>query len=263
VPIAGIIAGFALPFLMEQVGLPATILILMVITVLSTLAVQPVRDQLDGERDSHQPLNLRIFLAPSNVLAPFRTLVQTPRLLPMSFIAFCNSIGQSVLFAYLITYMVSDLHYALRTAGTVFAVLQVSGIVGRLALGWLTDRLDASNGILRISSLTSALTIACLAFSASDWPVWAFFLIASVGGIACCSWAGICLAEVARAAPRHQVSEATSGVTLIYYIGYVIGPLVFAALLSLSGSYRIDLLIVATLTALGALGSAAQKPEPA
>jgi predicted MFS family arabinose efflux permease len=253
VPIAGIIAGIALPFLVEHTGMSGTIAVLMVATFASAVLVQPVRERLDQDRDPCQPLGFNIFLSAGNLMTPFRCVARSARLMQMSFVAFCNSFGQSVIFAYLITYLVSGLHFDLQVAGTIFACLQVSGVVGRVLFGWLADRFSASMAILRISSLTSALAVAVLAFSSADWPPAAFILLASVSGMACASWAGICLAEAARSAPSGAVSEATSGVTLVYYIGFVLGPVLFAALLALSDSYRFGLLITAALTACGAL----------
>ncbi len=253
VPLAGIVAGVALPFFVAHTGLPGTIAILMLVTLASALLVQPVRDKLDRDRDPRQPLGFNIFLSAGNLSAPFRCVARSPRLVQMSFVAFCNSVGQGVIYAYLITYLVASLHFDLQVAGTIFAVLQVSGVVGRVLLGWLADRFNASMAILRASSLTSALAVAAFAFSSAAWPPAAFILLASISGLACASWAGICLAEAARAALPGEVSEATSGVTLVYYIGFVIGPVLFAGLLGLSDSYRLGLLITAALTACGAL----------
>ena len=59
------------------------------------------------------------------------------------------------------------------------------------------------------------------------------------------SWNGVHLAEVARLAPRHRVSEATSGGAIVTFMGYVIGPSGFAMVLALTDSYRLAFGIVA------------------
>jgi hypothetical protein len=70
-------------------------------------------------------------------------------------------------------------------------------------------------------------------------------LLAAVAGFVAASWNGIYLAEVARLVPRDRVSEATSGSTLLTFLGYVAGPAAFALLVKASGGWGLPMVAVA------------------
>ena len=55
---------------------------------------------------------------------------------------------------------------------------------------------------------------------------------------------------MARVAPPDRVSDVTSGTTLFVFLGYVAGPSAFSALVTLSGSWSLPMVLVALLLAL-------------
>ena len=66
-------------------------------------------------------------------------------------------------------------------------------------------------------------------------------------GFAATSWNGVYMGEVARMAPPGKIGDATSGSTFLTFIGYVLGPLVFSAVVEHTGSYRIAFVLTALL----------------
>ncbi|MBV9591148.1 MAG: hypothetical protein JO310_16245, partial [Hyphomicrobiales bacterium] len=56
------------------------------------------------------------------------------------------------------------------------------------------------------------------------------------------------LAEIAREAPKGKVAETTSGATLVVFLGYVLGPALFATSLSTTHSYAAAFLVTAALS---------------
>ena len=107
----------------------------------------------------------------------------------------------------------------------------------------------------------SALTTAFFAYAAPDWPYWWLVLLAAASGITISSWNGLMLAEVAANVPFARVAEATSGTTLLVFLGYIVGPVGFSLILDLT-SYRAAFLFLSALTAFGAvvLLRAARRP---
>jgi hypothetical protein len=78
--------------------------------------------------------------------------------------------------------------------------------------------------------------------------------LAFAGGIfAVTSWNGVYLAEVATLAPPDRVGEATSGSTFCTFIGYVVSPTLFAAIVAATGSYPGAFLLTAALPLTAAL----------
>jgi MFS family permease len=86
-----------------------------------------------------------------------------------------------------------------------------------------------------------------------QWPTFALILLSALAGVTVSSWNGVQLAEVAREAPKGRVGETTSGATLVIFLGYVLGPALFAFLLAVTGGYRLPFLVTAALSCAAAL----------
>jgi MFS family permease len=251
VPLGGVLAAVILPPLV-LIDWRLAILVGAALPVLVTLAIQPLRRRIDRDRERTQDLSLSTFLAPENLLMPLHALRMSPRLPPLIFASACLAAAQGSVFAYLVTFLVARQNMDLTAAGAIFAILQVSGIVGRILLGGLADRLGSAVGMLCVATLASAVTTAALAVVAPDWPWWSLALIAAIAGITVSSWNGLMLAEVAAAVPLARVAEATSGTTLLVFLGYIVGPVGFALILDATASYRAAFLAISLLTVAGA-----------
>ena len=84
-------------------------------------------------------------------------------------------------------------------------------------------------------------------------PPLALILLSALAGLTVSSWNESQLAEVAREAPKGRVGETTSGATLVIFVGYVVGPTLFAFLLAQTGGYRLPFLVTAALSLAAAL----------
>src|SRR5690606_31049742 len=103
-------------------------------------------------------------------------------------------------------YLVDRLNYSLSLAGLVFAAMQVGGVLGRVALGWLADHLRSATATLSVAALFSALTTALLGMTSAQWPLWSVIVLAFVAGCTAASWNGVQIAEVARRSPSHLIT---------------------------------------------------------
>jgi hypothetical protein len=72
-------------------------------------------------------------------------------------------------------------------------------------------------------------------------------------GLTGLSWNGVYLAEVAAIAPPDAAGAATGGALSVTFLGIVLGPALFSAVVSLSGSYTLGFTIVAAGALLGGL----------
>jgi MFS family permease len=253
VPIGGILAGLLLPGLVETRGWRATVGVLLLATLATAAAVAPVRAAIDADRDRAQSLHPMEFLSRRNLIRPLSILWRVPLLLRHAGASACFSCAQGAVFAYYVTYLVHTCNFSLAVAGAIFAIFQASGVLGRILLGWLCDRLGSGLAILRATGFLSASTIVALALSAPHRTFIVHAVIASIGGITISSWNGVNLAEVARAAPDRQVSETTAGVAFVNYFGFVTGPLGVAGLVWASESYTVALLAMGCIAAVGSI----------
>ncbi len=251
VPFGGVLAAVILPPL-TLIDWRLAILVAAALPLLVTAAIQPMRRRIDRDRDRGQDLSPRTFLAPENLLMPVHALRMSPRIPPLIFASSCLAAAQGAVFAYLVTFLVASLNMDLAAAGAIFAIVQVAGIFGRILLGGMADRLGSATGMLCVAAVASAITTAAFGLVAPDWPWWSLALLAAIAGITVSSWNGLMLAEVAAAVPPARVAEATSGTTLLVFLGYIVGPVGFALILDATASYRSAFLAVSLLTAAGA-----------
>lgn len=251
VPAGGIIAGLALPPIAEAYGWRMSLVFSAVLVAVTIMAVQPMRNALDAGRATGQSLAIRAFLSPANILEPLRALRTSSSLTRLAAAGACLAIGQGVWFAYVITFAVSDLHYDLRSAGFAFAAMQATGVFGRVLLGGLADRVRSASRLLGYVGIASGLTSLAMVFATPQWPFWAFCLLSSIAGVTVSSWNGVQMSEVARRAAHGLVREASSGATIVIFLGYVFGPLAFATLVSVTGRFDLGFLVAAIAGLLG------------
>jgi len=206
------------------------------------LAMQPLRVQWDGDRD---PATARTL--------PFAGLLVVWRLPPLrwlSFASFCYTFVQLCLGTFLVTMMVEEAGYTLVAAGLLLSLTQVSGIAGRIAWGWLTDRTGDGVGILLALNLVMVACCALTVLISPRWPAFALALLFIAFGASAVGWNGIYLAEVAKNSPHGMVSVVTAGASVWNYASVLIGPAAFATLYRSTGSYTITfgwLTIIAVL----------------
>ena len=223
------------------------------IPLVTILATQCVRHQVDMDRDRAQSIAIARLLSPANMLAPLRVIGASLILPRLTLAGAFLACGQGSLFAFLVTYLNQGLGLDLVTSGGIYAMTQVAGMPGRVALGWIADRMGSGLPALRFLSLTSALTLTVCAMTTPAWSPLALTLLSAIAGVTVSSWNGVQLAEVAREAPKGRVGETTSGATLYVFFGYIVGPALFAMLVTATGDYRAAFLLVAGLTLMAGL----------
>ena len=260
VPFGGIMAGLILPYLVELGGLNLCLWFAAGFAALTALLMQPYRAAIDHERDRSQSLHLRQFLSLGNISKPINALRDTPQLMRVAMSGTCLALGQGVWISFLVTILVNQMSMSLTMAGLYFSLMQGAGVFGRIVLGWASDRLGSGRLTLRLAMISSALTTLCLPFVTPEWSLLSITILCIVAGITVTSWNGVQIAEITQLAPPHQVREASSGATLVLFIGYVAGPAGFALLTSLTGSIPFGLYVTSLIIACGLLILPARRP---
>jgi MFS family permease len=252
VPLGGMIAGLLLPPLVA-IDWKLAIAAAAGLTLLVTIAMQAMRERLDQDRDRSQPLSAATFLAAENLLAPIEALRLSPRIPPIVFAAFCLAAAQGATFAFMVTFLVTEIGLELTSAGIMFSIVQVTGIFGRILLGGVADRFGSTAATLCVTAISSTVTTLAFAFVTPAWSFGALAALSGICGITVSSWNGLMLAEIAAAVPIGRVAQATSGTTLLVFLGYIAGPLIFSFVLDAAHSYALAFSSVSALTALGAV----------
>ena len=249
VPLGGLVAGVLFPPVAERFGWVWAVALACGMVLSAALIIQPLRARLDDDRDPGHRVRID---APEQSV---RLIFSTPRLRPIALVAFSFGAMQLSLFGFFVTYLVERVGLDLVTAGLLFSVMQGAGIVARVGWGWVSDRWVSARPLLAgLGAGTVASTAAAIAFSES-WSLAALAAGSAALGITAVGWNGIYLAEVARAVPIEKVGLATGGVLMFTFVGVMLGPSTFGAIVAMTGSYAaafiaMDVLVLATVVAL-------------
>lgn len=267
-PLGGAAAGLVLTPISAAHGWMAGILVAAVIAVLAAASIQPFKAELDAERDPNQKLNLHVVFQRQTWLAPLASLTYHPALPPLTALAVSLAVVQGCLFTFTVTWLNLTHGLSLVQAGTVFATMLFAGVVARIVLGWVADRMRRPMRHLLIQSVAAALATAAFGAMPEALSLTAVNILAGITGFLAASWNGVYLSEVARLAPPSQISAATAGSSLFTFLAYLFAPVGFALLVSISGSWTLaflvcaaQLAIVAALVGL-ALDGAEKKETP-
>ncbi len=251
-PLGSAAAGLMLPAIAVLWGWRWALVATAVISAASSVLVEPWRTTIDVERrSSGRPVIIELFSLRAVVL-PFRVIASRRSLRWLSGTGFSFACVQGCLFSFYDTYLTTSLGMSLAAAGTAFAVLQAVGMVARILMGFLADRLGSAVRTLILLGLGSSLASVLAAALSLDLPWVLVLLVSAVIGFVGVSWNGVFLAEVARLAPEGRVSEVTSGATLLTFLGYVVAPAGFSEMVPMLGGYAPCFLAIAVLPLISA-----------
>jgi MFS family permease len=169
---------------------------------------------------------------------------------------------QITLVTYLVSFLVESFALTLVLAGLVMAVSQVASVIGRVLWGVLADRVLSRRAMLGLLGIGMGLSALAALAASPDWPAWLLFFYASAFGATAVGWNGVFLAEIARVAPAGRTSEATGGCLFFTFLGVVVTPPSFNAVLALAGSYPIAYAAFALPALVVGIWMLARMPKP-
>jgi MFS family permease len=231
VPLGAAIAGAVAPALVLAFSWQAAALAIGAACALCALALIPVRERYDAQRDPAAPVSLR------SAFAPVLLIVRDRALLELSLVSMIYAGMQITLLAYLVTFLVESFALSLVLAGMVMAASQLTSVAARIVWGAAADRFVSRRAMLGLLGLGMGVSAFTALAAHPGWPLWALFAFAMAFGATAVGWNGVFLAEVARRAPPGQVSDATGGSAFFTFLGVVLTPLLFHAALSATSSY--------------------------
>ena len=241
VPLGGVIAGIGGPPVAQWLGWPAVFAGLALIAATMALAMQPVRARWDDDRSTR---------GHAAGFGALRVLARSRPTLWLGLMACCLAASQLCLLTYLVAFMVEDLGLGLVVAGLVMSAVHLSGVCGRVLWGLIADRISSGLAVLSGLAVTMILLFAGIAAIAPDWPFGFMVALFVAAGATAVGWNGVYLATVAQRNPPHLVGEATGAVLVLTYFGVLIGPSLFALMLTFTGSYSLSFLLPAGFAAL-------------
>lgn len=155
------------------------------------------------------------------------------------------SMAQSSVLAYLVLYATEVLAASVVEAGRLLALAQAGGAAGRLAWGFISDRLFGGRrrpGIVS-TALIGAFTYAVFSLGTLV-PSQLAPALAVVAGAGAFGWVGLYLALVAEIAGPRYAGLLTGIAVMFAWSGVLVGPPIFGLLLEATGSYLLPWLLL-------------------
>jgi MFS family permease len=239
VPFGLTVAGFVMPFFVHSFGWQGAFVAFGVICILFAAILQPVRAELDSDRDPTRKVLLGDFKT------TFMAVTRDRELRKLSFAA-CAYVGlQSTFLTFFLLFLTETMHYTLADAGGVFAMATAASIPMRVVWGYLGGTWMSPRSVLILLGAIMAIASALVGSATDAWSYWqlagAAFLLSSTA----LSWQGVLLAEIVRHSPKGEIGSMTGGVLAISAIGQMALPLLFSAMLAGTGSYAWGFYLVA------------------
>ena len=174
----------------------------------------------------------------SRAWGSLRTVMAEPTIRAVTLSGTCLGLAQMGIATYLVVFLWQEVGYSPDRAGLVFAFLHVSGIASRVLLGALTDRLPSAKWVLVGICAVLAGSLYLTTTMTAAWPVPLVYALTALIGASGNGWVGLYFAELARLSPPERIAEVAGGSQFFTYIGLVIGPTLYGAILQTTGSYQ-------------------------
>jgi MFS family permease len=244
VPVGSLIGGLLVPFLLGfvfysatagtsvRLGTFGTAIVVALLVCAVGLALQPLREHFDRERQPDMRLSV------SDLPATLRLVFGNPPLRDLAFGAFAFGGLQSIFAGFFILYLIDGLDYTETQAGTAFAVASFSAVWARIVWGWLGSGVMSPRALLSGIGLVGAGAAIAMAAVDTTWSITAITSLAILYNMSALSWHGVLIAETARLSPPDQVGGTTGGVLAFTAIAMMIYPAIFGGILAVTDSYR-------------------------
>jgi MFS family permease len=241
VPLGAAAAGVLLPLLLLWTDWRHAVLALALVSACVAPLVAPFRTRYDAGTRREQRLHLR------GVVAPIAEVWADRQVLALAITSGVYSSVQTSFLTYLVSYLKLGLGYSLVTAGSVYAMSQLAGVVGRVTWGAVADRMLPPRLLLGLLGLAMSLCGITAVMFDPGWPVGLVLGVCVLYGATAVGWNGVYLAEVARRAPDGRIGIVTGGTQFFTFSGGLLGPPVFGAIAAASGGYGFGFVLFAVL----------------
>ena len=243
VPLGVALSGFCIPPL-AITGWMWTLLILALACVVVAASAWPIQAGLDAQTSQRinpaAPAGLSLRFLLRQLLEPLAVIFKHRKLRSLAAVSFVFSGIQISFTSYLVSFLTTGLAMTALAAGSLLALSQMGGVLGRIVWGYLSDHFIRPLSMLALLSLVMALA----ALATGGLALWSgamsSLMLAAlmfVFGASASGWNGVFLAEVARQAPPGAVGKATSGTLACTFVGVMVGAPLFGLIASSRGGF--------------------------
>jgi len=142
-------------------------------------------------------------------------------------------LAQGIVATFLILYASERLGYSLLAAGSLLTIVMLSGVVGRILWGVVSDRLFNGHRkpVLIIISALAVLTVTMLALLGTTACPRGLFMPVIIGlGLSCAGWNSVVLVTVAEISTESKMATSVGLASTIGWLGLAVGPVAFGSI---------------------------------
>ena len=207
----------------HTLGIIAAVIVVMSIILLIYYTDPPQSQYISNDMTVFK--NERIF-------AIFDDLFSNKHFLYLSAVMALLGLVQGTVVSFLILYMIEKLGYSFLEAGTLFTSVMISGAVGRILWGYLSDRLFGARRkpVLIIISTLALLAVMALAVWNVTLSKWLFMPVLIVLGLSTVGWNSVALVLVTEISAELKIGTSVGLIATISWVGVASGPIIFGGL---------------------------------
>lgn len=254
VPIGVGITGLVVPPLLVVMDWPWVLVLLAAVSVALVVALRrasvlEVRTAGDGRTAG----GFGASDAVRALVAPLRMVWREPSLRRLGVASLSFSMTQLCFVTFLVSYLKLEHDTSLAAAAGLLAASQVVSVGCRVLWGQVADRWVSPLRLLAVLALAMAAASVLLGALPAGTPPW----VAMVAALACAAtsmaWNGVYFAELAQNVGPAELGTVTGGTQFLTFCGAMLGPVAFASLVDVLGSYgRTYVVMAAAPAAVGA-----------
>ena len=246
-PIAGFLAGLAIPVLVVVTGWQITLFLVAALSMAFIWVAEPFRQELDNDRLAASPFSL------SQITQPIKLVFMNRDLRELGIVSFVFCGLQMILTSYLVTYLTLEIDISFVAAGFVLAMTQLVSVFARVFWGWVADRFLSPRKVMVILGITMATCAVLTGILTATWSYGVIMLLMVIFGASAIGWNGVYMAEVARVSPPGMIASTTGASLFFTYLGGIVCPSGFAFVIMTTGSYHYGFIIFGLLALVASL----------
>lgn len=247
VPIGGVIASLIYPALAPAIGwkLALGLTALPCLAMLALLASHHDDGHHGAPRAAHATASLL-----ANFLAEQRVVWGSLQLRALAMLGMLYSSLQLSISAFTVSMLV-DHGWSLVHAGLLAGALQGAGAVGRVAWGWIADRIGGLMVLALIGLISMAGMVAIYWLDAL--PLAVQVLVMCTLGFCMSGWNGVLMAECTHHCAPQDAGRVIGGSLVYTFLGVMVGPATLATIYHACGDYGLTFFSVSWVAGLGAV----------
>ncbi|AZV44343.1 MFS transporter [Peribacillus asahii] len=246
IPIGGALASAALPFFFYKYGLPSAIITQAVVAILGgvifLILYRDYKTNISG-RETYRFVD------------KIKKIKNNAKLYPVFLIGITMMSLQMIIVAHLMSYLTNAINISLNLAGFFLSTALIGGMVGRIALAWISDYFFKGNRVnpLFITIVLTVIMLLNLVYSLDYLPTWGMSILCFVIGFFAIGWYSLFIVLVSERANPSFIGLTVSFALTLNQFFIVLAPSLFGLLVDFFHGYQVPFIILSVFISIGGI----------